>query len=57
MLTGCGMVFPMAWLIISPHFSQAAFAADRCTIIDARIDAKAFQDSFGPTIGKGPATV
>jgi len=29
----------------------AAMSADRATLIDCRIDARAYQDSFGPTIG------
>ena len=28
-----------------------AFEAERTTVIDARVDAQAYQDSFGPTIG------
>ncbi|MCY3760348.1 MAG: thiamine pyrophosphate-dependent enzyme, partial [Gemmatimonadetes bacterium] len=30
---------------------KAAFAADVTTLIDCRLDAQAYQDSFGPTIG------
>ena len=30
---------------------KAAFAADVGTLIDCRLDAQAYQDSFGPTIG------
>jgi thiamine pyrophosphate-dependent acetolactate synthase large subunit-like protein len=30
---------------------RASLSADRTTLIDCRIDARAFQDSFGPTIG------
>ena len=30
---------------------KLAMAADRTTLIDARVDSQAYQDSFGPTIG------
>ena len=30
---------------------KEALQADRTTLIDARVDAQAYQDSFGPTIG------
>ena len=30
---------------------KLALQADRTTLIDARVDAQAYQDSFGPTIG------
>ena len=30
---------------------KLAMEADRTTLIDARVDSQAYQDSFGPTIG------